>query len=157
MEADLINPFIEATRELMEFMVGIENFQRTFLTADRQLKTSYDISAVININGDLFGTLVLSFTTDIALKMLSNIMGETIEQMDSEADDVAGEMINIIAGNAIKLQKRTGIKKMDRSVPNVISGVGHKVRIPKSLPCINIGFSTEFGDFVMQVSLQAAG
>jgi CheY-specific phosphatase CheX len=156
MEADLINPFIHATRELMEFMVGIEDFKRTFLTADRQLTTPYDISAVININGDLYGTLVLSFTTEIAIKMLSQIMGETIEQMDNEAEDVVGEMINIIAGNAIKLQKRKGIEKMDRTVPNVVSGMGHKVRIPRNLPCINIGYSTELGDFAMQVSIQSA-
>ncbi len=67
MEAALINPFIEAPRESIEFMVGIEHFKRTYPAADRQAKTSYDISAVIHINGGLYGTVVLSFTMATAI------------------------------------------------------------------------------------------
>lgn len=154
MKVTYINPFIDATRNLMEVMAGTKAFERLNLTADQKPKTSHDISAVIGISGDCTGSVVLSFSTEIALKIISSIVGETIETIDEDARDVVGEMVNIIAGNAITAMMSNDVGKLERSIPSIITGKGHKISRPGSMPCINIFFRTNLGDFAMQVSLK---
>lgn len=45
MKVEYINPFINATRELMKIMVGIEEFKKRELTLNQQMRTAFDISA----------------------------------------------------------------------------------------------------------------
>ncbi len=154
MDVNIINPFINATRQMMQIMAGIEDFHKVALDVDLELKAKYDVSASIGLTGSAKGTIVLSFTEAIAVELLSRLVGEKVEHFDKSACDAVGEMVNIIAGSAsAELSKGVG-NVIDRSIPSVILGRGHRIFHPPNIPCINVIFKTEVGQFAMQVSFQ---
>jgi chemotaxis protein CheX len=154
MKADYINPFIEATKKLMEVMVGIKHFDKREVTIDQQLKAAFDVSAIIGITGGFRGSIVLSFSNNVAAAVLTSLLGEPVDEFDEDVCDAVSEMVNIITGNAHAILAEKGYGNFERSLPNVIVGKGHVVNRPQNVPCINIFFETELGGFAMQVSLK---
>jgi chemotaxis protein CheX len=154
MDVKIINPFINATSQMMRMMAGIKEFHKAKLDAELELKAKYDVSASIGLAGAAKGTIVLSFTETIAVELLSRLVGEKIKEFDKDACDAVGEMVNIIAGSAsAELSKGVG-NVIDRSIPSVILGRGHRIFHPPNIPCINVIFDTEIGQFAMQISFK---
>ena len=152
MKVDFINPFITATRQMMQTMAGIKEFKKAELKAEHELTSSYDVSAVIGLTGSAKGTIVLSFSEAIALEILARLVGEKVTVFDKDTCDAVGEMVNIIAGSASAALSRGTKTLINRSIPSVVLGRGHVIHHPANIPCINIYFQTEIGDFAMQVS-----
>ncbi len=153
MKVEYINPFILATKNLMSTMAGIRKFERKQLTADQVHEAAYDLSGVIGLTGGAAGTIVISFTNETAAAILSAVLGEKITEFDEMVRDSVGEIINIIAGSACSILSGNGLPNINRSIPNVIMGRGHKINTPSNLPNMKIYFATDLGDFAMQVSL----
>ena len=154
LKVEYINPFINATRKLMEIMVGIKEFKKKEVYVDQQMKAVFDVSAIIGVTGDCTGSIVLSFTNSVAAEMLSKLLGEPVKEFNDDVCDAVCEMVNIIAGNASAELTENGGGHMERSLPNVIYGRGHAIKRPQQAPCINVVFETELGEFAMQVSLK---
>jgi chemotaxis protein CheX len=154
MKIEYIDPFINATRKLMEVMVGIKNFKKKEVYVDQQMGAAFDVSAIIGVTGDCTGSIVLSFTNSVASEMLSKILGEPVSEFNDDVCDAVCEMVNIIAGNASAELTENGVGRMERSLPNVIYGKDHTIKRPQQAPSINVVFETELGDFAMQVSLR---
>jgi chemotaxis protein CheX len=155
MKVDFINPFITATRQLMTTMAGIKEFKKAELSAEHELVSSFDVSAAIGLTGSAQGTIVLSFSEAIAIEILARLIGEKVTKFDKDVCDAVGEMVNIIAGSASALLPQSSGSVIDRSIPSVILGRGHKIYHPPNIPCINIFFQTEIGAFAMQVSFKS--
>lgn len=156
MRVDFINPFINATRQMMQMMAGIKEFRKVELIAEHELRATFDISAAIGLTGAARGTIVLSFTEAIALEILARLVGERVTTFDQSVCDAVGEMVNIIAGSASAELSRGTDAVIERSIPSVVLGRGHRIHHPPSIPCINIFFRTEVGEFAMQVSFKSA-
>jgi chemotaxis protein CheX len=154
MKVEYIDPFINATRKLMEMMVGIKDFKKKEVFVDQQMDAVFDVSAIIGVTGDCAGSIVLSFTNSVAAEMLSKLLGEPVREFNDDVCDAVCEMVNIIAGNASAELTEKGVGHMERSLPNVIYGSGHSIKSPQNAPCINVVFETELGDFAIQVSLK---
>jgi chemotaxis protein CheX len=154
MKVEYINPFINATRKLMEIMLGIKHFEKKEVYLDQQTSAVYDVSAIIGVTGDCMGSIVLSFSKKVAAEMLSKLLGEPITEFDDDVHDAVCEMVNIIAGNACAELTTSGVGQINRALPQVIYGKGHSIKNPKNTPCINVIFDTELGPFAMQVSLK---
>lgn len=140
---------------MMEVMAGIRDFEKTELTAERELRSTYDVSASIGLTGSAKGTIVLSFSKKIAIEILSRMVGETVTEFDQSVCDAVGEMVNIIAGSASAELTKGGKSIIDRSIPSVVLGRGHRIFHPPGIPTINIFFRTEVGQFAMQVSFKS--
>jgi chemotaxis protein CheX len=153
-KVEYIDPFINATRKLMEMMVGIKDFKKKEVFVDQQIDAVFDVSAIIGVTGDCTGSIVLSFTNTVAAEMLSKLLGEPVREFNDDVCDAVCEMVNIIAGNASAELTEKGGGHMERSLPNVIYGSGHSIKSPQHAPCINVVFETELGDFAVQVSLK---
>ncbi len=156
MRVDFINPFINATQQMMGVMAGIKKFKKSELVAEHQLRASFDVSASIGLTGSAQGTIVLSFTKEIAIEILSRLIGERVTQFDKSVCDAVGEMVNIIAGSASAELTKGGKSIIDRAIPSVVLGRGHRIFHPPNIPCINIFFTTEVGEFAMQVSFKSS-
>jgi chemotaxis protein CheX len=154
MKEEYIDPFINATRKLMEMMVGIKDFRKKEVSVDQQMNVVCDVSAIIGVTGDCTGSIVLSFTNSVATKMLSKLLGEPVKEFNDDVCDAVCEMVNIIAGNASAELNEKRVGRMERSLPNVIYGNGHAIKSPQHAPVVNLVFETELGDFALQVSLK---
>lgn len=152
MQAKFINPFINASQKLFaEYMKLSMNPGKPFLLPDPQnLK---GVSAIIGLAGDTTGAIVLTFSRDTAIAMVSRLEGKKYVALGSEILDGVGEMINIIAGNA---KKDLLEYKIVISLPGIITGSDYKINWPQGVPVISIPYESELGPFAINVSIKEA-
>lgn len=152
MDAKFINPFISASLNLFnEYMeVEVKPGKPYILDDPFDLK---GVSAIIGLAGDTTGALVLSFSRETAIEMVSRLEGKKYIALGAEILDGVGEMVNIIAGNAKKdlLDYRIAI-----SLPGIITGNNYRINWPQGVPVISIPYDSEAGPFSINVSIKEA-
>jgi chemotaxis protein CheX len=153
MKAEFINPFIESTLIVFTTMLNVEPKKENLYLKEND-KTTYDISGVIGLAGDLSGSAVISFTEKLALKLVSNFIGEEKSSIDHDVIDAVGEILNMIAGNAKKIFSDRLNLRFKISVPSVIVGKGHSINRPSDLKFIGIRYSIEGIIFALEVSIK---
>ncbi|KAA0257738.1 chemotaxis protein CheX [Deferribacter autotrophicus] len=152
MKAEHINPFIESTLAVFETMLGLRpKKEELFIKKDDE--PSFDISGIIGLTGQAVGSVVISFPESLALKVVSKFIGEDKKSVDDEVVDAVGELINMIAGGAKKIFTDKGLK-FKISIPNVVTGKGHKIKRPSNVPCLGVKFKIDNEVFVIEVSLK---
>jgi chemotaxis protein CheX len=152
MKAELVNPFLSATIELFEKTFGVTPRPGEAYLDDRSKKHRWDISAVMVLTGSAIGVVAIRLTRVLADKLLvkSGVAWESEDERESLCDGMVGELVNIISGNASGRLKGYDI---EISVPIVIQGENHTVSWPDRAPVLGIPFSTDYGPFVVNVSL----
>jgi len=151
MRVEYINPFIVALTRVFESTVGITP-RRSDLGIKEGNVSTHDVSAIIGLSGNAFGSVVLSFPQSTACKVVSAMVGENDPTKDHIADGV-GELVNMVAGMAKGLLAGSGIKTFI-AIPRVIFGLGHFIHRPKGVPCVMVRFETEMGNLVLEVALK---
>lgn len=152
MNVAFINPFIESTLRSLEMMAGIKA-EKTGLELKEDLITTYDISSIIGLTGETSGSIIISVPAKLACKIASNMLMEDVTALNQSVEDAIGEIGNIVVGDARRALIQEGYQ-LNISVPTVVVGTGHKISRSSSVPCIGIPFTTEFGDFEVNVGLQ---
>jgi chemotaxis protein CheX len=146
---EYVNPFLKATVETYRTMLGTQITPgKPVLRQGRGI--SYDISGVIGISGEIKGSVAISYQTGPCLKSVSAFLGEPIEEMNDDAMDAVGELVNIVAGYAKKfLDAQVSI-----SLPTVIAGQGLIIKEPPDVFSFAVPFSCELGEFDVAVGLK---
>ncbi|MCG8568813.1 MAG: chemotaxis protein CheX [Spirochaetes bacterium] len=152
MKAKYINPFLNASINLFKNFLGMDvSSQKPYV-----MQTQNDlneVSAIIGLAGETTGAVVLSFSRDTAVAIVSKLSGKTFVGLSNEVLDGVGELVNILAGNA---KKDLTDFRIDISLPGVITGHKYKINWPKGVPIITIPFKSDLGDFTVNVSLRDA-
>lgn len=151
MKVEYINPFIESTLKSLEMMAQI-TATRSDLALKPDLITTYDISSIVSLTGEVEGSIIVSMPNELACKVASNLLMEECTSLDQNVQDAIGEMGNIIVGDARRALVAMG-KNVTISLPNIVLGKGHIIS-RKGIPCIAIPFSTEWGPFEVNVGLK---
>ena len=152
MKAKYINPFILASMNLFKDYLGLDvKSGAPFVLDDPQ--TLDEVSGIIGLAGETTGSVVLSFSRDTAIKIISKFAGVTYQALGSEVLDGVGELINIVAGNA---KKDLLDFKIVISLPGVITGNDYRIHWPEQVPVISVPFETSAGHFTLNVSLRDA-
>ena len=153
MDADLINPFINATTNVLSTMAFVVcRAGKPYLKKDDKAKG--DVTGVIGITGDSNGTIAVTFDQGSILKIVSNMFGEEMTELDHEISDAVGELVNMISGQARRELEENG-RLFHAAIPTVISGRGHCVTHYTDGPKIAIPFTTDDGSFTIEVCLEA--
>ena len=150
MRAEYINPFLKASINLFKEYLGLQAAAgKPYLLGDPQ---DLDlVSGIIGLAGDTRGAVVLSFSRETAIRIVSKMAGQEYKALSNEVLDGVGELINIIAGNA----KQDLLDfRIEISLPGVITGNSYKIRWPEGIPVVAIPFTTELGPFSVNVSLK---
>lgn len=148
---EYINPFIESTLKSLEMMAQITAIQGD-IVIKQELSTSYDISAIVRLSGEVEGSIIVSMSKNVACHVSSNLLMEEITELNDDAQDAIGEMGNIIVGDARRALVAMG-KNVTISLPEIILGKGHVVA-SEGASYLSIPFSTEFGPFDVIVALR---
>lgn len=149
MDVTLINPFINATINVLETMAFMA------VTAGKPYvkKDSIavgDVTGVMGLTGVAMGTIAVTFEENCILTVVSNMFGEKIEELNDDIADAVGELTNMISGQARRELDEVG-KVFKAAIPTVITGKGHSVRHYGNGPKIAIPFRTDGGDFTIEV------
>ena len=152
MRVEYINPFIKSTLNMFKTMINLVPEQgKPFLKTDDTV--SHDVSGIIGLTGQASGSVILSFSNEAALKIVSAFIGMEMKEIDPDVTDAIGELANMVAGGAKAELNKFGFN-ISVSIPNIIVGGDHRITKPKDVPCISIPFKTEHGDFSVDVSLK---
>ncbi len=152
MDANLINPFITATLNVLNTMAFIEvKAGKPFLKKENAAHG--DVTGVIGITGEANGTISVTFEEACILKVVSNMFGEEMTELDDEVTDAVGEITNMISGHARRELEEKG-RLFHAAIPSVISGKNHEIFHMGKGPKVAIPFSTEGGNFIIEVCFE---
>ncbi len=153
MDVKLINPFINATLNVLETMAFIKpEAGKPYLKKDKVAQG--DVSGVMGFTGETNGTMSITFDELCILKIVSNMFGEEMKEINNEIADAVGELTNIISGQARKELEEIG-KVFHGAIPSVVTGKSHKLESMTKGPKIAIPFKTDFGSFTIEVCLES--
>ena len=155
LDTDFINPFLNATLNVLKIQAGVEaKAGKIFLKKDSQ-KSMGSISGVIGLVSDSFnGSVNITFPEDVFLKVVSGMLGEEYTELSQEITDAAGEITNMIFGQAkvILNEKGYGIKT---AIPSVVSGKDHSLEALTKGPIVVVPFESSKGSFFVEICLSA--
>jgi chemotaxis protein CheX len=151
-KVEWINPFLKATLETFQSMVGttVKPSKPQLLSKENNLK---DVSGVIGLSGSIKGVVVIGFPKETVFNVLENFIGERPTEFDADVSDAVGELANIIAGYA---KKFFPVKDLQISLPSTVRGENHMVHIPQKIIPVQIPFQSELGIFTIEVGLKEA-
>ena len=152
MDVKLINPFIDATLNVLETLASVKAKPgKPYLKKDQVARG--DVSGMIGLTGEANGTISVSFTEETILAIASNMFGEEMNELNEEIGDAVGEIANIISGQARKTLEDLGTS-MRAAVPCVVMGSNHTIKHITTYPVIAVPFNTDDGEFTIEVCFE---
>jgi len=151
MKLDFINPFIHSVFNAMETMMEIKPLRQKPFTKSNNI-TEGDVTGLVGFaSKDISGSVALSFPKDTAFKIYETMIGVPVNEINSEVQDIVGELTNIVVGGA-KNELSTMGYSYNISIPMVVAGTKHTINHKYDKPIVVVPFS--FGDktFSMELS-----
>ncbi len=155
MKVEYINPFITATRKVLTTMAFTESKpSRPTLKEEGSTKALGDISAVIELTGESKGSIGISFSKACILHVAKQMFGETYTEINDEIEDMIGEIVNMVSGEARRELAKLGFQ-FSAGIPITLSGVGHELKHFVDSRVILIPFTTVAGEYYIEASFDA--
>lgn len=155
LDIDFINPFLLATLNVLKVQAGVEAKAGKIFLKDEKQKSTGDISGVIGLVSDSFnGSVNITFPETVFLQVVSGMLGEEYTEMSQDIVDAAGEITNMIFGQAkvVLNEKGYGIKT---AIPSVVSGRDHSLEALTKGPIVVVPFESSKGNFFVEICLSA--
>lgn len=152
-----INPFLNATQKVIKVQCSMEAIpQKPFVKQPNDPLLLGDISGIIGVTSETFnGTLAISFPEVLFVKLASNMLAQQFDKISDDIVDLAGELSNIILGQA-KIELNTLGYRIQQAIPSCVWGKEHKIKHFGSSMCIVLPFKTPAGIFHVEVSSSQA-
>ncbi len=153
MKAEYINPFLSGTINVLKTMASVTPVPGKPYVKKDKLSIG-DISGIIGLTGAKQGSVVVSFTKECALKVISAMLMEEYTELNDDVRDAVGEITNMISGDARKHLAELGLK-FEAGIPTVISGKNHEISHSSDGPCIVIPFECDGLKFFVEASFDS--
>ena len=124
-----IQPFIKVCENVFrEFCQTEVEAGRVFFVSKNEYESTWDISGVIGLSGEVSGAVAISMNGITAFAVTKQLTGQEHKNIDSDVTDAVGEIVNIIAGNVKKnFEEELRIKI---SLPTIVKGKAHTIVWP---------------------------
>jgi chemotaxis protein CheX len=147
MRVEYINSFISSLDRTFQTMLECKVTRGQPVLKD-DVSPKFDVSGVIGLSGKAVGTVVLSFSKEVALQAASHLLMCEHTELDADVVDAVGELTNVVAGAA---KSQLAEYELMASLPNVITGRNHEVRFPSDVTPICVPFTTKWGALALEV------
>lgn len=154
MDIEFVDPFLTATIHVLKVQATVEAKAGKIALKKPNVLTSGDISGVIGVVSETFnGSVIISFPEKTFLRIMSSMLGEEYTEINKDIVDGAGELTNIIFGQAkITLnEKGYGI---NTAIPSVVSGKNHMLSAQTKGPVVVVPFESSAGPFVIEICIE---
>lgn len=149
---DIARVFIKATTDVLSTMAGIEAVPGTPY-AKKNPAAKGDVSAIVGVTGPKRGTIAVSFPRACAVALVRGMLGDDVRDLTQDIRDAAGEVANMISGQARARLAAEGLT-LQGATPTVIIGKNHSVSHAAASPVIAIPFATDAGEFTVEFCLE---
>ncbi len=154
LDTEFINPFLDSTMNVLKVQAGVDAQAGKIYLKKPNEPLLGDVSGVIGIVSENFtGAVVISFPEATFLKVMSGMLGEEYLELNQDILDGAGEITNIIFGQAkvILNGKGYGIKT---ALPSVVHGKDHTVSSHDLMgQSVVVPFESNSGKFFVEICL----
>lgn len=152
MKAEIINPFLVSAKEILEMETGMTGIRGELSLASSKW-TTQELTAIINIIGDVKGTFLIGVSIATAMELVGTMLGETIDSFSNLVISGIAEMANIIAGRALARIEELGYIS-DITPPMLI--YGQKASISTlDRKRIQIPLKTDIGLIELSIALES--
>ncbi len=152
-DINFVNPFLGATLNVLKVQASVEAQPGKITLKQSGEPLRGDVSGVIGIVSDTFkGNVVISFPESTFLKVMSNMLGEEYTEISQDIVDGAGEITNMIFGQAKVVLNERGYG-VQIALPQVITGKNHMLSTQSKGPTVIIPFKSTAGDFFVEICL----
>jgi len=118
-KAEYINPFLESAQSVIEQVVQVRPSTGAVSVKDIKFVEQY-IWIHIGVNGHMNGDIIFGLKEDVALKMISAMMGGyAISELDEMGRSAISELSNMISGNASTILYNQGLA-VDITPPRIV-------------------------------------
>jgi len=152
-KVEIINPFIQAAREVLETELGAEP-ERGDLHVQKSAFTTDEVTTVVGITGQVSGIVLYSMSLVTAIGLVSRMMGQEFTEFDALAQSGIGELGNVITGRAGVLLSDAGYQT-NITPPALVIGQGTMITT-LDLNRLVFPLQTDIGPLEVQVVLKAA-
>lgn len=152
-DVSFVNPFIAGALETFKIQC---NFEATPGAPSLRKKgeTGFlpDIIALIGLTSKAFnGTVALCFPASVFLAIMSGMLGEDLKELNQEIEDGAGELLNIIFGQA-KIKLNEAGHQVEKAIPSVIRGHQLNLKHLSDNFLLVLPFTSPAGSFEIQIA-----
>lgn len=119
MKAEVINPFLESARTVIEQVIQVSPSTGNLGIKEIELIDNH-IWIQVGMTGQLSGNIIFGIAEQVALRMVSIMMGGyVITEMDEMGQSAISELGNMISGNASTILYNQGVS-VDISPPQIM-------------------------------------
>lgn len=151
MDAKYLNPIISATDSVFKTMLSLEPTKGN-VSVQEDLVTDKEANVIIGMTGDIKGSIVYSFSQDMALKVVEAMSGMEMQELDKFVTSAMGELGNIISGKAT-----TGLAAHDLNCdiapPQIVTGKNINISSGGD-KVLMVKFATDLGEFDVGFSVK---
>ena len=152
MDASIINPFINATLNVLKTMARLEPVpEKPYLKKTNE--TWGSVTGLIGLAGaKANGCMTISFDEPTALAVVNALLMEKFEKISDEVVDAIGEITNMICGGAKAELDNVGYQ-FNLAIPSVIVGEKVEMKQLSKSPIIVVPFKLPMGSFAVESNL----
>ncbi len=152
MKEEYVNSFLVPARLVWQKELGQELAVESAKVVSHQFMTE-DITAVIGVSGRLEGNVLYGFNEESAVKIVSTMIGEEVEDIQNDlALSALGEIANMITGNAATLLAQAGYP-CQISPPVIVEPKGSRFTIMGSTQIL-VSFTSPLASLSVRISLR---
>ncbi|MBV7273361.1 chemotaxis protein CheX [Clostridium thailandense] len=143
MKVEYINPFIEASRNVIAETTGLNPVLGKIYIKDIPYMAN-SVVVMIGITGAIQGSVIISLKRTLACKIASAMMGGMlVPELDEIAKSAIAELCNMILGNTSNIFYKNNMD-IDITPPTVLTGENMQFSIAKSvIVCVPLEFCDE--------------
>jgi chemotaxis protein CheX len=151
LDAELINPFIRAIRDVLQKETHSKVLRTSKPTLTKGGALAHEITSVIGLIGEISGVFLISVSAEYAFSFFREVVGVEATEIDEVVLSGIAELSNTIAGQAAIALEEIGLS-VDISPPLLIKGNGASLST-LDLPRVSVPLKTDLGDLVMEVAV----
>ena len=151
-DVDFINPFISAARNVLETQAQVTLHPGKPVLKKAEERIPMEIAGVIAMSCQEFtGSINLCFKAEVFLKIYESLTGEKHTTINTEIEDAAAELLNIIFGQAKTVLNDQKGYNIERALPAVLTGEKLRLHHMSRSPAIVIPFESSVGPFHLEI------
>ena len=148
----IIDQFVNSVKQVLNITAG-EDIEKHQLFLEQSADIPGEISALINIDGDLRGKIAVSFEREYARTITSKIIGcEESELSDEDVQEGMGEIVNQVTGKVRTDLWNFGYR-FQISIPEIINGPISQIQTKEITPVHIIVFKSSKSMFSVQINI----
>ncbi|MCB0411634.1 MAG: chemotaxis protein CheX [Bdellovibrionales bacterium] len=153
LDVSLIEPFIAATMEVLKTQAQVDAHPgKPFLKSTSPVPYSIGIAGVIGVGSSSFtGVVALCFPEKTFVGIYNSMFGESNTELTAEMEDAAGEILNIIYGQAKVVLNDKFKQDLQKALPTVLRGEKLSVRQVGTQTALILPFESTCGLFHIEI------